>query len=138
MSASPDPATPDPANPIPAPRYSPVNLLDRLPAHVEYAPHMLTDSDKAAPLWILSCFPERDTRIWRHVGATSLDLNAIVCESGWTQAELALIIAACSLTGLDAGAGLDLDELATRLDDERWEALLEAMRIRRAGLRGQL
>lgn len=136
MSSTPDPLEQEPAADVTAHRYSPLNLLDRLPVQNEFAPHMLTDSDKAAPLWVLACFHHVDGRIWSHVGHATIDFDAILCEVGWTSAEYALLEAAYALTGADIR--IHLDELAARVDDERWAAFVEAMRIRRAGLRGQL
>lgn len=136
MSVPSDPHVADLADEFLADRYSPAALLDRLPAHIDFAPHMLTDSDKAAPLWVLGCFPHGETRIWNHVGYAEIGFDRILLEPGWTSAEVALLEATYALTGIDLR--IHLDELATRVDDERWNAFLEGLRIRRAGLRGQL
>lgn len=113
--------------------YSPTSLMERLPVRVE--PWMLTDSDRAAPLWLLASFPPDEARIWGHVRPGAIGWKRMLREPRWTGAERALIRAACSLAGV--GAAVDLDHLAVDLDDARWGALLEAMRVRRAGLRGR-
>lgn len=117
----------------PAGVYSPTALMERLPIRVE--PWMLTDSDRAAPLWLLTFFPADEPRIWGHVRPTVIGWKRMLREPRWTGAERALIRAASSLAGV--GTAVDLDHLAVDLDNARWGALLEAMRVRRAGLRGR-
>lgn len=142
MSEFPSRAPSDPGDAIPivitaADRYSPASLLDRLPDTIDFAPYMLTDSDTAAALWILSCFPHGERRVWDHVGPTSIDFDTIIDEVGWTSSERGLIAAAQLLAAQGWHSDFDLNNLAVSLDDERWDAFMEALRIRRAGLRGQ-
>ena len=125
-----------PAPKLPAPRacYSPHTLLDRLPVGTDLPDWMVTESASAAPLWILTAMSRADQRIWRHVNTHGIKFAAILREGGWSPTERALLAAARSLSG--TRAAVDLDELAVSLDSPRWDALMEALRIRRAGLRG--
>jgi len=115
--------------------YSPRALLDRLPASVDVPHWMLTDSAAAASLWILTAISRTDKRIWQHLTHRMIKYADIVREGGWSPSELALLHAARCLAG-QAQIGPNLDELAASLDETRWDALLEALRIRRTGLRG--
>jgi hypothetical protein len=113
--------------------YSPAALEAKLTGTPVLA-WMLTDADRAAPLWILATLG-RDARIWDHVTDCWIDFDAILAEPGWTGTEHALLTAAASLGGQPVFA--DLEDLATRLDQTRWTALLEALTIRRGRHEGR-
>lgn len=131
-------AQPPAASPAqPAGHYSPVALLERLPEQLDVTEAMLTSSASAAPLWLLSALSRTDARIWRHVARTRIAFDAMVREPGWSGAERALIETARGLSGApSAPCVFSLGDLAALLDDGQWDGLLEALRIRRAGLRG--
>ena len=114
----------------------PVALLDRLPDDVPVEAWMLTEGAKAAPLWILTAFGRRDFRIWGNVLPNYIEFDLILGEEGWSGSERALLRAAANLGGYP-NVPVDLAELAASLDDERWDALLSGLRIRRAKLRGE-
>lgn len=126
---------------IPTPQPRPDHDLDRRGALQERLPvrldrQMLTDSGCAAALWILTAISRADPRIWRHVTNDHIAFAAILAQPGWTPAEKAQLRAAHSLAGDASRATVDLGVLAAQLDELRWSAFLEALQIRRAGLRG--
>jgi hypothetical protein len=120
------------------PRYRSEDLRGRLPADVEVASWMLTDGDKASALWILCTFSPDDARVWDNVRYNGIDFAAIVIAEGWSPTESALLRAAASIAGyrLLYKEAVDLSELASGLDEDRWSAFLGALAIRREKLRG--
>jgi hypothetical protein len=117
--------------------YSPAALQDRLPDWIDLPAWMLTDSEPAAALWILTAM-YADQRIWTHVQPNWIDFDAILAEPGWSATERATLSAAWSIAGADceAPARVSLADLACRLDQERFDAVLEALRLRRAAASG--
>jgi hypothetical protein len=120
------------------PRYRLTDLFDRLPAHAGVAPWMLRDGDTASALWILSTFDPGDVRVWGNIRYHLIDFDAMFNARGWSPAELALLRAAASITGTPMGQAdaVDLRDLATQVDDDRWSAFLCALAIRRELVRG--
>lgn len=110
-------------------------LLDRLPEDLRATIKPPIASNIAAPLWLLTAFSSTDPRIWRHVDRSRIRFPAILCENGWSLPDRALLAAARYLNGATTTRP-DALLLAEALDDECWEAFLEALRIRRTGLRG--
>ena len=120
------------------PGYRPEDLRGRLPADIEVASWMLTDGDKASALWILATFDPADVRVWDNVRYDGIDFEAILIAGGWSPAENALLRAAASIAGyrLLYQVAVDLSELASGLDEDRWSAFLGALAIRREKLYG--
>ena len=120
------------------PSYRPEDLRGRLPDDVQVASWMLTDGDKASALWILATFGPGDVRVWDNVRYDGIDFEAILMAEGWSPAESALLRAAASISGyrLLYQAPVDLSDLAAGLDEDRWNAFLGALAIRRKKLHG--
>jgi hypothetical protein len=132
-----DQAAGDPSEVTDADRLS-LALLARLPAEADVAPAMLADSESAAALWALTAVSRTDPRIWRHVHATRIAFPRVLEEPGFSTTERMLLRLARSLAACTPHmyVGIDLPGLALALDDDQWRALLTALQVRRAGLRG--
>ena len=120
------------------PSYRPDDLRGRLPDDVEVASWMLSDGDKAPALWILCTFSPYDVRVWDNVRYDGIDFDRILAEEGWSGAELALLRAAASIAAVSLlrEGPVDLSDLAVQLDEDRWNAFLGALAIRREKLHG--
>lgn len=113
-------------------RFTPGALAARLPQHLARNPETPTAGPWCAAAWILTLFGPREPRIWDYVEEFSIDFDAILSTGGWSSRQLLLLRAAASLSGTTF-VSVDLSDLAALLDTHEWQAVLEALRIRRTG-----
>ncbi len=115
-------------------------LLARLPVEIDISPTALAQHATAAALWALTAVSCTDPRIWRHAHPEGIAFAPILDEPGWSKPERMIIRLARKIAGRSQNAAgqFDLVELAGTLDDDQWRALLTALQVCRAGLRGEL
>jgi hypothetical protein len=94
----------------------------------------LADGKRAAVLWFLTKAFGGDPRIWRNVGVYDVDIAAMQRERDWTADQATALYAAYHLN-----RGIEISSLfgvAAALTDTDFAALLTAIAIHRAELRG--
>jgi len=107
-------------------------LAARLPQHLARQPESLVEGPWCAAAWILTLFGAQEPCIWDYVEEFFIDFDAILSTGGWSSGQLLLLRAAASLSGTTF-VSVDLSDLAALLDTHEWHAVLEALRVRRAG-----
>lgn len=117
----------------PLDRYTPTVLMHRLPPGLRLQPWMYVEPDRASALWCLTLFRADDARVWPHVHERAVMFGEL-WEETWRKDERVLLSAAHSLYSSHS-VGVSLADAARMLTADQWPVLLEAMRIRRDGLR---